>query len=494
MITLTVDTESMLSRIENEQDRVLVNEAILAYQGHALRASYVMAWIACAESIKRRIADSSSWDKEAEALQSRIKGMENNQKAIDGKIVEFAASLGMIDEIEAGQLSDVYKNRNIYGHPYERTPSEADVLSAIELVCDAVLTKPMRHKHKFIRGLHEDLFSNRSFLDDTPGAIDEYVQTFVLRRVDPCVYKILVERCWKGLDKIVGDKDSDIFVRRVARFCQTLIIGGNIFGEWDFDDWHQAICHYPKALHIVCSREEILRKIGDRAFASWFSFSLEQAQNHPDEYRFLFQLKVAAVLSERQVELLNKGLCECRGHSLLQTKISLRELFPILKAKFTVYDFSRLGDIFEFAFDLKNAELDSLEDVDQEYLGVCMMSGVHRGAYTLQWILRTICDGKRTVPTSVFKGIVLGTFVDSRRTLRIQEEWIGSVLRNLAMMEPNEATGIIAGVAKSVLDATDHYSSIEEMKSAEQKVREVDGCGLLAEALQIQSENTKWTF
>lgn len=198
-IALKIDTESMLSHIENVQDRILVKEAVLAYHGHALRAAYVMIWIACAESIKRRISESAGWDKEAESLLTRIQGLEHNQKAIDGKILEFAVALGLIDGIEAEQLGTVYKNRNIYGHPYERTPSEVEVIGAIELVCDAVLSKPLRYKHRFIKCLQDDLFSNKSFLDDTDGAVDEYVDNFVLKRIDPCAYKILVERCWKGL-------------------------------------------------------------------------------------------------------------------------------------------------------------------------------------------------------------------------------------------------------------------------------------------------------
>lgn len=484
-IALRIDGESMLSRIENEKDRILIKEAILAYHGRALRAAYVMTWIACAESIKRRISESASWDKEAESIQTRIRGLEHNQKAIDGKILELASSIGMIDEIEAEQLANVYKNRNIYGHPYERTPSEAEVISAIELVCDAVLSKPLRYKHRFIKGLQDDLFARKSFLDDTYGAVDEYVNNFVLKRVDPCVYKILIERCWKGLDKIVGDKSNNLFVRRVARFCQTLIINSDVFDEWSSDDWHQAICHYSGALHIICFREEILKRLDDRAITSWFAFALEQAEIHPEEYGGLFMFEKLGILTPRQIEQLHVGISGCKGNGLLQTNIGLEELFPIIKSKLTVYDFAKLGDVFNFLFYSKREDVSKLQCEDQEYIGTCLVDGVRRGAYALDWILNSICNGHLEVPLAVLKGIVLRTFLEADGCLYIKDAIWLKVMTRISSQDPQNVAPLIADVAKAILAATSQNTPIEQMQAVASKLAICANCEPIAKALSM---------
>ena len=50
----SVDISKYIDQIFNEEDRKLFQEAVLSAQAGALRASYIMIWISCAESIKRR--------------------------------------------------------------------------------------------------------------------------------------------------------------------------------------------------------------------------------------------------------------------------------------------------------------------------------------------------------------------------------------------------------------------------------------------------------
>lgn len=493
-VSILFDGDVTLRNIENEHDRVLLAEAILALQGGALRAAYVMTWLACAESIKRRLNECAVWDKEAESILSQISGLENNQRAIDGKLLGFAKTLSMIDDIEAGQLEAVYKNRNIYGHPYSTAPTEAEVVSAIELVASAVLTKPLRYKHKFIKELQADLFSKKSFLDDTDGAVDEYVNGFVLKRVDPRVYKILVGRCWKELEQLHGDRAKLLFFRRGVRFCRTLIINGDMFSQWDDDEWHQMLNRYPNALHAVCFDERIVCRFNERAANSWLTFSLEQAEIHPEEYGFLFRMKSASVLSERHVELLCEGIRACQGSSLLRTGLTLKELFPILRPKLTIYDFSKLGDVFDFMFLSKLDEVEELISEDQEYLGACLVSGVQRGAYALKWIFNSICGGSRCVSVAVMRGIISRLFIESNGDLYIKEGLCKQVLPRMGAYDPVSAGDIDDSVAQKILAATEQRSSIEQMQAAAEMVGQCVGCARIAEALKTQSHNASWTF
>lgn len=280
----------------------------------------------------------------------------------------------------------------------------------------------------------------------------------------------------------------------MTRFCQTLIVNGNLFDEWSVDDWHQAICHYPKALHAICFREEILSRIDDRALASWFTFALGQAEIHPEEYGGLFLFEKSGILKPRQVEQLHGCISSCKGNVLLQMNLELEEVFPVIKPKLTVYDFSELGDIFNFLFYSRRDDMSRLSDADQEYIGECLVDGVQRGTYALNWILNAICEGRIEVPQALLRGIVLRTFLEAGGCLYIKDAIWLKVMTLISSQSPQNVTGMIADVAKAIQVATSQNSSVEQMQVVADKLSGLANCEPISMALKTLSSSKEWAF
>lgn len=490
VIRVDLNCEELLRKVDNEQDRVLLKEAVLALDGGALRAAYVMTWIACAESIKRRLRECANWDKEAESILTQIKGLENNQKAIDGKLVDFAKAVGVVDDIESGQLATIYQNRNIYGHPYERTPTRAEVISAIELVCEAVLFKPIRYKHKFIKELQGDLFHTRNFLDDTNGAVDEFVDNFVLKRIDPSVYVILINRCVQQLENIYGDKLNDVYFRRVSRLCQTLIVHGCLFGGWTSDEWHQRLNRFPNAMHGLCSHVEIIKCMDERARNTWLANAIERAEMYPAEFEFLHSVKECALLTNRQIELLHSGIRKCTGYALAQTKIPLNKLFSIIKPKFSAYNYTLVNDAFEFIFGRNFDELSTLTVDDMKCLGASLVMAANRGAYSVQSILRSIEGWERKVPLCVVDGMLNGTFIASDGRICVLRAVYENILKWIETIEPESVRGMLEQVAGRIDAAQGMITSIDVLVELVEKFPNPGNSAPVIEAIKrrLQSQ------
>ena len=76
-----VDLHKYALQILAEQDRPLFDDAVKAAEVGALRASYMMIWLACAESLKRRFREAQLRDHTA----GNIVGTIENRKRTIGR-------------------------------------------------------------------------------------------------------------------------------------------------------------------------------------------------------------------------------------------------------------------------------------------------------------------------------------------------------------------------------------------------------------------------
>ena len=70
----TVDLSSYAKNILSSEDYPLFDGAVEAGKAGALRAAYVMIWLACAESLKRRFREAEKRDHVAGKIVGEVKG------------------------------------------------------------------------------------------------------------------------------------------------------------------------------------------------------------------------------------------------------------------------------------------------------------------------------------------------------------------------------------------------------------------------------------
>jgi hypothetical protein len=137
--------------IHDEEDRPLFDDAVKAASTTALRAAYVMIWLCCAESIKRRFREAEKRDGLAGKIVGEINKKEEDHKAIDRFLLEKAKEYGFISETAYTILLNIYGMRCLYGHPYEQAPSPEQVIHAAAMVVQHLLREPVRLRHGYVK-------------------------------------------------------------------------------------------------------------------------------------------------------------------------------------------------------------------------------------------------------------------------------------------------------------------------------------------------------
>ena len=161
-----VDLSDYANNILASEDHPLFDDAVEAGKAGALRAVYVMIWLACAESLKRRFREAQKRDGAAGRIVGEIETKEREHKAVDKFVLEKAHEYGFISDSGHTILNHVYEMRCLYGHPYEEAPSQEQVSHAAAVVVEHVLSKPVKLRHGFGKQLLKNLLEDRSYLDD----------------------------------------------------------------------------------------------------------------------------------------------------------------------------------------------------------------------------------------------------------------------------------------------------------------------------------------
>lgn len=232
----TIDLSDYANNILSAEDHPLYDDAVEAGKAGAFRAAYVMLWLACAESLKRRFREAQKRDGAAGKIVGDIEAKERDHRAVDKFVLEKAHEYGFISDSGLTVLNHVYEMRCIYGHPYEEAPSQEQVSHAAAVVVEHVLSKPVKLRHGFGKQLLKSLLEERSFLDDQQTAVEAFAKD-ILPRLDESIHGWLLDNYWSELEKISGDSSLAVFSRRGIWFSRTMLleVGVDAFSN---DDWH----------------------------------------------------------------------------------------------------------------------------------------------------------------------------------------------------------------------------------------------------------------
>ncbi len=235
-----------LEKIYSNEDLPLFEDAIKAAKIGALRAAYIMIWLSCAESLKRRFKEAAKRDHSAGRTVGAIKEKEDKHKSVDKFILDRAKCYGFISNSEHTTLTHIYTKRCIYGHPYEEEPSVEDVVYAATKVIEYVLSKPVKLKHSFGEQLIKDLLEEKSYIDNLRESVELFAEGIV-PKIDKSICEWLLNKYWKELERFSNDPSLAIFFDREIWFSLSMLmqVGVSVFSH---DDWHTKIHQFPHVL------------------------------------------------------------------------------------------------------------------------------------------------------------------------------------------------------------------------------------------------------
>ena len=443
-----VDLSSYAEDILIDDDRPLFSDAVAAAKGGALRAAYVMIWLSCAESIKRRFREAQRKDDAAGRIVGEIDRREQEQKSVDKFLLEKAREYGFLTDSEYEILSHVYEMRCCYAHPYEKAPSPEEVTHAAAAVVEHVLSKPLKLRHGFGERVLKSLLEKPRYLDDHQPAVAAFAKDMIVR-LDENIYGWFLEKYWKELEELAGDPSMGLFFRRGIWFCQTVIreVGCQVFTH---DEWHEKVGQFPKTLMQICEDPDIFKEIGVRAQDSLVGVIIDESKIHPHVLVYLERLSDCGELTKRQkarfrMRVLKMQPSELRA-ACLSTKTCFKKIIHAMKS----YDWNIQNPVIDLVMSNGPEKAAILSNEQQVELGRNILQAAEGGSWSASRFLKRVADGGASWPFDVVRGMAMEMFTNEKNEIRFKVKHLESVLSAIDGLDEEKRTMLVAEIALSV--------------------------------------------
>ena len=329
------DLSNYQKRVLEDDDKPLFDEAVKSAQVGALRGSYILLWLSCLESLKRKFREAALRDSNAGKIVSNFETAEKKHKSVDKIIISDAQKYGFVSDYAYQKLEHIYDMRCIFGHPYEEVPSLEDVRHAACTVVEQVLSKPTTLKEGYVASLINNLME-KSYLDDHEPAVIKHVED-ITPRIDENIYTYLVETYIKKVEPSAHDWSLRLFTERAIWFLRKFlkIVGCEIYNA---EQWHNLVVQYPETLCLIfAGNSDLFKGIGQKAQDSIIIHLIDKdnLDTRPSGLSDLEYLYEAKVLNDRQKDIfkeaIKKSTVEILKASGLKTSTCFDKIIEELK-------------------------------------------------------------------------------------------------------------------------------------------------------------------
>lgn len=452
---LTVNLSSYTKNIPSPEDRPLFDEAIKAGNAGALRAAYLMIWLACAESLKRRFREAKTRDHSAEKIVGKIEEKECKHHSVDKFVLDKSLEYGFISYSDHVILSHIYEMRCLYGHPYEKTPSQEQVIHAAAVVVKHVLSKPVKLRYGYGEQVLKSLLEESSFLNDQDLAVKGFTKD-TLQRLDEKIYRWLLEKYWKKLEEIADDPLMAIYFRRGIWFCQTMLseAGVSILSP---EDWHDQVHKFPKILIRICSETDIYKDIGELAQNSLVDLILVKFNNRSEVLRSLEKLYEEDALSERQEERFLEHVSEMTSESMFCARLSTKVCYEQLIHSMNGHNWNTQNPAIKLIVSNGPEQVAALSEKKQVHIGREILQCAEGKAYCAIDFLEKLSEDAVSWPFDLVRGIALESFTNEKNQIRFKAHHLSLIISALEHLKPTQRDQLISEITAAVDAGTPKY-------------------------------------
>ena len=447
-----VDLSKYASEILSAEDQPLFDDAVEAGRAGALRAAYVMIWLSCAESLKRRFRDAQVRDNTAGLIVGEIEQLESQHRAVDKFLLVKAHEYGFLSDSGNTILNHVYEMRCIYGHPYQEAPSQEKVIDAAAAVVDLVLSRPVKLRHGFGRQLLDNLLRNGNYLDDHEPAVTALAKN-IIPRLDEGIYVWLLDEYWKELEKMSNDSSMGVYSRRGIWFCRAMLteIGADVLSP---EDWHERFGRFPKTLTGVCSVAEVFRHIGERARDSLVGSALEESKTQASVLICLEDLDREGALSQLQEERFIQGVRELNSGAVSASGLSTKTLYEKLIDAMRSYNWYVQNPAIDTIVSNGPEQAAELSQEQQVELGRNILQCGQGTAGSAIEFLEKLSRDTSNWPFHVIRGTALESFSNEEDEIRLKSRQLDLVLSALGHFISEQRERVIAELTASLDSGT----------------------------------------
>ncbi|HEU5187363.1 MAG TPA: hypothetical protein VFT87_02565 [Candidatus Saccharimonadales bacterium] len=463
-------------KILSEQDKTLFQEAVVSASKGAPRGAYILIWIACAESLKRKFKEAALRDGQANRVVGQIQTAEDNHQSADMLILNQAKSYGFIDDAAFQKLEHIYDLRCLYGHPYEAAPSDVELIAAAEVAVNEVLSKPALLKQGFVQRQIEKLFDDPNYLEHSEESVREFARD-ISDRIDSSVYSYLLEKYSERIEAAYNDASLSVVVSRGLWFLSEFISKAGT-GFYTATQWHDYVSRFPNTgQRILLSREAIFDNVGARTQDYVISYLLSECTRKPTFLKKLEKLQVANRLSQSQQTRFNAIDISTMQSANLSIACCYQPVIDALKSH-NWYKQNPAAQLVKSNL----ASIGRLQESQQDELGRNILQAAEGGSGHAAELLVNVASDFAALPDAFIKGIILEVFLNEANEFRLKVEHIERVIP-LMRAKP----GVVAELSEKLPEATPKsWTSSAQMAAL---LSALEGISELAAFRQVVEDN-----
>lgn len=438
--------DELLAKVLSLQDKLLFEEAKQSFLAKAYRGAYILVWVSCAESIKRKFKEMSVRDGGASAIYGECQRKETNRQSVDHYLLEKARDYGLITATEFAKLEGIYDFRCVYGHPYETAPLPVNVLSAAADVVDIVLSKETRLRHGYLSAQLDNVFTKMVFLDDRPEAVERF-GIEISHKCDESLHQWFLDKCWERAEPLSRDKSAELFYRRAIWFTRFYILNCAAAQRTDLVPH---LLKWPNVVSQVFSIPETFRMLNQHSQEMVFGILATNITASPKWIERMNNLNVAGCLSKPLYDRFRLAIDSCKPADLAETSIDPNMFIHLIITELQSHDWYRQNPAVEIVANLKFEGIEKLTDENQVLLGNNILQSAEGGAREAINYIQSLASSRRTFPKLFVKGLLKECFVNSSGIIRFKHKQLASVFSCLVALPPADAKEIISDIQNAM--------------------------------------------
>ena len=441
------DISDYLKQVLDKDDKPLFEEACNSAKAGALRAAYIMVWLCCAESLKRRFRVAQARDGQAKRVCGDVDRREKAHQSVDMYLLDEAHKYGFISDTERTQLEHIYNMRCIYGHPYEKAPNKIELEAAANKVVELVLSKPVRLRHGFLDSQALLITTNKNYLDDDTTAVQEYTNEMIAR-ADPELLEWWITKILDGVESIKADPNMGIFVRRGVFIVQGVIdsLTKDNVSAWNVEE---LLLKYADHTPRLFASANVFHNLSAKNQDMIVGMLLESADTKPRGLFRIFSLDQKKMLSVRHQERFQKRISEIKLESMVKAGLPLGMFAARIIEDLKSHNWYVQNPAILTIQNAGKAQVGALDASIKFLLGNNVLQAADGGATKAVEFMKSIADEKDW-PIEFIGGLIVECFINEKNALRFKTDQLSKAIQCVLARNKAEGTAILEDLIKKI--------------------------------------------
>ena len=469
------DLSEYQNRVRADEDEPLFDEAVKSAGVGALRGAYILLWLSCLESLKRKFREAATRDHTAGKIVGKFKNKEENHQSPDKAILSDAKEYGFLSDVAYQKLEHIYDMRCIFGHPYEEAPTEEEVRHAACTVVENVLSKPTTLKEGYVSSVIKNLMESPSYLDNYEPAVSKHAES-IKPKLDKSVYGYLVEQYIKKIGPKASDLSLKVFTDRAVWFIRRFLELADC-SMFNSEQWHDLVTKHPQIWCLIFTkRSGLFKKIGQRAQDSIVAYLIDNSKIRPSGLSDLEYLYDDNALNDRQKDRFQEAIKKSGMETLIASGLKTSTCFDRIIKALKSLDWDIQNPAMELIMqngekNLGNLDADQAEILGRNILQTAEGSSDSRYAFDAGDFLDQWIGEPNAWPDDMLRGALLECFLDDDYKFRLKIRRLNKIMCILSKHKKKDE--LINFLHEKLKDSEPKGSFYEEDQSTRQKIKDL---------------------